>query len=148
VPRPSATPLELEDDEGAAYSAERHPSLQNDDHILLQLTGVLTGNVISWQLYRGVVQMVDLSLDVDDLCSPSEPIVVRAQPDNDSVEELVAIAVDVESGEERARRPLAPSDQGWHTAELGPLPEGVYRITAFGGEAVEPVSDLVTVLAE
>jgi hypothetical protein len=148
VPRPLANPLELEDDEGAAYSAERHASLQNDDHVLLRLTDVLTGNVISWQLYRGVVQMVGLSLDVDDLCSPPSRSWVRARPDKDSVEELVAIAVDVESVEERARRPLAPSDQGWHTAELGPLPEGVYRITAFGGEAVEAVSDLVTVLAE
>src|SRR5215216_4939883 len=148
VPRPSATPLELEDDKGAAFSAERHASLQNDDHVLLQLTGVLTGNAIDWQRYRGVVPMVDLSLDVDDLYSPSEPLVVQAQPDNDSVEELVAVAVDVESGEERARKPLAPNDQGWHAAELGQLPEGVYRITVFGGEAVEPVSDLVTVLAE
>jgi pimeloyl-ACP methyl ester carboxylesterase len=148
VPRPSATPLELEDDKGATFCAERHASMQNDDHVLLQLTGVLTGNAIEWQLYRDVVQMVDLALDIDDLYSPSEPVVVRAQPDRDSVEELVAVAVDVESGEERARKPLAPSDQGWHAAELGPLPEGVYRITAFGGEAVEPVSDLVTVLAE
>jgi Lecithin:cholesterol acyltransferase len=148
VPRPSATPLELEDDKGAAFSAERHASLQNDDHVLLQLTGVLTGNAIDWQRYRGVVPMVDLSLDVHDLYSPSEPLVVQAQPDNDSVEELVAVTVDVESGEERARKPLAPNDQGWHAAELGQLPEGVYRITVFGGEAVEPVSDLVTVLAE
>jgi hypothetical protein len=115
---------------------------------VLQLTGVLTGNAIAWQLYREVVQMVDLALDVDDLYSPFEPVVVRAQPDSDSVEALVAVAVDVESGEERARKPLAPSDEGWHAAELGPLPEGVYRITAFGGEAVEPVSDLVTVLTE
>jgi hypothetical protein len=53
VPRPSATPLELEDDKGAAFSAERHASLQNDDHVLLQLTGVLTGNVIAWQLLPG-----------------------------------------------------------------------------------------------
>jgi hypothetical protein len=44
---------------------------------------------------------------------------------------------------ERARKPLAPSVQGWHAAELGPLPEDVYRVTAFGGEAVEPVSDVV-----
>ena len=148
VPRPSATPLEFEDDEGAAFSAERHASLQNDDHVLLQLTGVLTGNTIAWQRFRGVVQMVDLSLDVEDLYSASEPVFVRAQPDSDSVEELVAIAVDVETGEERARRPLAPADGGWYEAQLGRLPEGVYRVTALGGGTVEPVSDLVTVLAE
>jgi pimeloyl-ACP methyl ester carboxylesterase len=148
VPRPSATPLELEDDEGAAFSGERHASLQNDDHVLLQLTGVLTGNTIDWQRFRGVVRMIDLSLDVDDVYSPSEPIVVRAQPERDPSEALVAIAVDVETGEEPARRALARKDDGWYEAELGPLPEGVYRVTAFGAGTVEPVSDLVTVLAE
>jgi hypothetical protein len=57
------------------------------------------------------------------------------------------VAVDVETGEERARQPLAPGDEGWHEAELGPLPEGLYRVTAYGASSVEPVTDLVTVLA-
>jgi len=148
VPRPSATPLEFDDDEGAAFSAERHASLQNDDHVLLQLTGVLTGNEIRWTQFRGVVQMIDLALDVDDLYSVSEPVVVRVQPESDPGGELVAVAVDVETGEERARRTLTARDGNWFEAELGPLPEGVYRVTAFGSGAVEPVSDLVTVLAE
>ncbi|HEX2495303.1 MAG TPA: hypothetical protein VHK46_00570 [Gaiellaceae bacterium] len=148
VPRPSATPLEYEDDQGAAFSAERHASLQNDDHCLLQLTGVLTGNTIRWQQFRGVVQMIDVALDVDDLYSPSEPVLVRAEPERDPQEGLVAIAVDVETGEERARQPLTRSDDGWYEAEVGPLPEGVYRVTAFGAGTIEPVTDLVTVLGE
>jgi pimeloyl-ACP methyl ester carboxylesterase len=148
VPRPSATPLELETDEGAAYSAERHASLQNDDHLLLQLTGVLTGNTIDWKRFRGAVTMIDLALDVDDLHAAGEPVLVRARPDRDPADGLLAVAVDVESGEERARRPLVPGDDGWHAGELGPLPEGVYRVTALGGGTVEPVTELVTVLAE
>jgi pimeloyl-ACP methyl ester carboxylesterase len=148
VPRPSATPLEYEDDQGAAFSAERHASLQNDDHVLLQLTGVLTGNTINWSQFKGVVPMIDLSLDVDDVYSTAEPIVVRAQPEAESVEELVAVAADVETGEERARQPLTRREDGWYEAELGPLPEGVYRVTAFGPGPVEPVTDLVTVLTE
>jgi len=148
VPRPSATPLEYEDDQGAAFSAERHASLQNDDHVLLQLTGVLTGNAINWSQFKGVVSMIDLSLDVDDVYSTAEPVVVRAQPETESVEELVAIAADVETGEERARQRLTRRDDGWYEGELGPLPEGVYRVTAFGPGRVEPVTDLVTVLSE
>jgi hypothetical protein len=31
-------------------------------------------------------------------------------------------------------------------AELGPLPEGIYRVTAFGASSVEPVTELVTVI--
>jgi hypothetical protein len=148
VPRPSATPLEYEDDAGAAYSAERHASLQNDDHVLLQLTGVLTNNVINWSQFRGVVQTIDVSLEVDDLVSASEPVLVRALPERDPAEGLLAVAVDVETGEERARQPLTRRDDGWHEAELGPLPEGAYRVTAFGDGPVDPVTELVTVLAE
>lgn len=148
VPRPSATPLEYESDEGAAYSAERHASLQNDDHVLLQLTGVLTNNTIEWSRFKGVVPTIDLSLEVDDLYSTSEPVIVRVLPEKDPADELLAVAVDVETGEERARQPLARRDDGWHEAELGPLPEGAYRVTAFGAGTVDPVTDLVTVLAE
>jgi hypothetical protein len=148
VPRPSATPLEHEDDQGAAFSAERHASLQNDDHVLLQLTGVLTGNTIDWSRFRGAVPTIDVSLDLDDLYSASEPVVVRARPERDPEDGLLAVAVDVETGEERARQQLARGDNAWYEGELGPLPEGVYRVTTFGAGSVDPVTDLITVLAE
>ena len=147
VPRPSATPLEFADDQGATFSAERHASLQNDDHLLLQLTGVLTGNIIEWSAFKDAVPMIDLSLDVDDLYSPADPVIVKAQPEQETTGALMAMAVEIETGEVRARETLA-RDEGWHQAELGPLPEGVYRVTAYGEGLVEPVTDLVTVLAE
>jgi hypothetical protein len=148
VPRPSATPLEYDDDQGATFSAERHASLQNDDHLLLQLSGVLTGNAIDWSRFRDVVPMADLSLDVDDLHSTLEPVLVRARPDREVTGRLMAVAVDVRSGELRAQETLAAADDEWHEAKLGPLPEGVYRVTAYGEGLVEPVTDLVTVLAD
>ena len=147
VPRPSATPLEYETDAGAAYSAERHASLQNDDHVLLQLTAVVTGSAIDWSQYRGAVPMIDLALDLDDLANPLEPILVRALPDHEPRDGLMAVAVDVQTGEERARQALVPREEAWHEAELGPLPEGLYRVTAYGASSVEPVTELVTVLA-
>jgi pimeloyl-ACP methyl ester carboxylesterase len=147
VPRPSATPLEFEDDQGAAFSAERHASLQNDDHVLLQLTGVLTGNAINWSQFRDAVRMIDVSVDIGELYSESDDVAVRARPDREPANELAAVAVDVASGEEQARRQLTRREDGWHEAELGPLPEGVYRVTVFGDGAVEPATDLVTILA-
>jgi hypothetical protein len=41
--------------------------------------------------------------------------------------------------------PLKDAGDGWFEAELGPLPEGVYRVTSLGG-SVEPVTDLITVV--
>jgi hypothetical protein len=147
VPRPSATPLEYENDKGATFSAERHASLQNDDHLLLQLAGVLTGNTIDWGKFRDAVPMIDLSLDVGDLYSPTEPIRVRVRPDSDATG-LLVVAIDAETGEVQGRQTMAPGNDGWHETELGPFPEGVYRVTAFGDGPVEPVTDLVTVLAD
>jgi hypothetical protein len=148
VPRPSATPLEYDDDRGATFSPERHASLHNDDHLLLQLAGVLTGNTIDWGAFREAVPMIDLSLDVDDLYPLADPLRIRVRPERETTGGLLAVATDAETGEERARQLLAPRDDGWHEAELGPLPEGVYRVTAFGEGSVEPVTDLVTVLAD
>ena len=147
VPRPSATPLEYEDDEGAAFSAEAHASLQNDDQVLLQLTGVLTGNVIEWAQFREAAPTIEVSLDVEDLYDAADPVLVRAKPDRDPAEGLEVVAVDVESDEEAARRSLAKRDDDWYYAELGPLAEGAYRVTV-DGATVQPVTDLVTVLAE
>jgi pimeloyl-ACP methyl ester carboxylesterase len=148
VPRPSATPLEYEDDEGATFSAERHASLQNDDHLLLQLAGVATGNTIRWTLFRDAVPMIDLSLDVEDVYAADEPVAVRVLPENAAAGALSVLAADAETGAVRTRETLAQADDGWYEAKLGRLPEGLYRVTAFGQGAVEPVTDLITVLAE
>ena len=145
VPRPSATTLEYETDAGAAFSAERHASLQNDDHVLLQLTAVGTGSAINWSQHRFAAPMIDLALDIEDLANSLEPVLVRALPDHEPRDGLMAVAVDVQTGEERARQPLVPREEGWHEAEPGPLPEGLYR--TYGASSVEPVTELVTVLA-
>jgi hypothetical protein len=54
--------------------------------------------------------------------------------------------VDVETGVS-TRTTLTKGGDGWHVGELGPLAEGVYRLTAFGSGAVEPVSDVFAVLS-
>jgi len=147
VPRPSATPRELERLENAIYSPERHASLQNDDDVLFQLTGILTAATFDPGNWRSAVPKIGMSLDLDDTYTPSEPVGVRAKPQGDPGGALVAIVQDVETGAEIERRQLSEGDEGWYTAELDPLPEGSYRITAVG-TSVEPVTDLVTVLAD
>ena len=147
VPRVSATPLEFEHEENAMYAAERHASLQNDDHVLLQLTGVVSGIPIDHGRFRDAVPQTGLALDVEDVYGATDPIAVRVRPDGDPQGALVVVAEDVATGEERVRRQLRDGGDGWLAAELGPLPEGTYRVTALGSAAVEPVTDLVTVFA-
>jgi pimeloyl-ACP methyl ester carboxylesterase len=145
VPRPSATPLEF-DEKDAMFSAERHASLQNDDHVLLQLTGVTSGISINFAAYREAFPTIGLSVDIDDAYEPGEPITVRARPEQDVQETLVAVAIDTETGAESARGELHAADNGWRTTDLTPLAEGTYRVTVFGSGMVEPVSDVVLVV--
>jgi pimeloyl-ACP methyl ester carboxylesterase len=147
VPRPSATPVEFEGERNVIYGAERHASLQNDEDVLFQLTGILTQETFDPSKYRDAAGKIGQSLDIEDWFSTADPIQVRARPHEDPGGVLVAVAVNAETGEERVRRPLAQADDGWYEAELGPLPEGVYRVTSLGA-TVEPVTDLVTVVDE
>jgi len=147
VPRPSATPREFERLENAIYPPEKHASLQTDDDVLFQLTGILTAATFDPANWRDGVPKIGLSLDVEDTYGPSDPIQVRVKPQGDPGSALVAIVENVETGEESERVQLAAGDDDWHTGELGPLPEGVYRVSAIG-TGVDPVTDLVTVIAE
>jgi pimeloyl-ACP methyl ester carboxylesterase len=146
VPRVSATPLEVEHEENAMYASERHASLQNDDHVLLQLTGVVSGIPIDHNQYRGAVPTIGLALDVEDVYPAGEPIRVRVRPEGQTAGELVVRVADVATDAEVTRAVANTVSDGWSRAEIGPLPEGAYRVTAMGGGPVEPVTDVVTVL--
>ena len=147
VPRASATPAEFDREQNAIYAAERHASLQNDDDVLFQLNGILTRPSFSPKEYRDAATKIGQSLDVEDWFTPADTIRVRARPHEDPGGVLVAVAEDIEKGREPVRRPLVQADDGWYEAELGPLPEGVYRVSSLGS-SVEPVTDLVTVVEE
>jgi hypothetical protein len=147
VPRPSATPTEFDRLQNAIYASERHASLQNDGDVLFQLNGILTQPSFNPSDYRDATSKIGQSLDVEDWLTPDQPLEVRARPHADPGGLLVAVAEDAETGEEKVRRQLQPTDDGWYTATLGPLPEGLYRVSSLAGN-VEPVTDLVTVVGE
>jgi Lecithin:cholesterol acyltransferase len=148
VPRPSATPKDLGDKPSAMFSAEKHASLQNDDGVLTQLNGVLTQDNIDFDLFRAASGLIGLSLDVEDDYPVGEPITVRVKPESDPQGPILVRADEADTGVERARAVLKPGDEGWLQAELGPLEEGLYRVTAYGGESIDSVTDLVVVLQE
>jgi pimeloyl-ACP methyl ester carboxylesterase len=151
VPRVSATPLEVEHEENAMFAAQRHASLQNDDPVLTQLAGILSDPSLDLSVFRAL-PTVRVSLDVDDLYEVGEPVTVKARPELPLGEPLLAVVEDAtrppdERPLELTRTTLRPSDGGWQSAELAPLPEGAYRVTVLGSGPVEPVTDVVAVLS-
>jgi hypothetical protein len=148
VPRVSATPAELEGEVNAMFASERHASLQNEDAVLVQLRGVLTAPEIEFPSFREFLPAIGLGLELDDVYEAGEPLRIRVRPEEEPADALLVQAEDVETDAEVARATLRPGADGWHEGELGPLPEGVYRVTAFGGGRVESVSDLCAVLSD
>jgi pimeloyl-ACP methyl ester carboxylesterase len=152
VPRVSATPIELEHEENAMFAAQRHASLQNDDPVLAQLAGILSGLDLDLSAFRALPTL-GLSLDIDDLYDAAEPLTIRARPERESDDRLLAVVEDAalppdhQQPVELARAPLVPSDDGWQSTELPPLPEGTYRVTVFGSGMVEPVTDVFAVVS-
>jgi hypothetical protein len=152
VPRVSATPIEIEHEENAMFAAQKHASLQNDDPVLAQLAGILSGLHLDLAAFRGP-PTVGLSLDVEDLYGAGEPVTVKARPERESVDGLIAVVEDAsrppdsESPVELARAPLRPAEDGWHSVELPTLPDGAYRVTVLGSGMIEPVADVFVVVS-
>jgi pimeloyl-ACP methyl ester carboxylesterase len=141
VPRDSATPIELEHEEGAMFAAERHATLQNMDPVLVQLAGVLTGRDTS--AFRDLPKS-GLGLDLEDAYATDEPVAIRVRSEDEAAE-LDAVIVGAETGGEVARASLPPGLDEWREAEIPPVPAGTYRLTVSGGPLVQPVSDVFVV---
>jgi hypothetical protein len=142
VPRDSATPIELPNEEGAMFAAERHASLQNLDGALVQLAGVLSGR--NTTAFRGL-PATRLGLDLEDLYAADERIVVRVRSEDEAA--VLTARVEDGRGTEVARVELPRGLDEWRRIELGPLPAGTYRIGVAGGPLVQPVADRFVVFA-
>src|SRR5262249_44866846 len=93
VPRGSATPIGSEHEENAMFAAQKHASLQNDDPVLAQLAGVLSGLHLDLAAFRPL-PAVGVSLDVDDIYEAGEPVAVKAKPERESTGALLAVVED------------------------------------------------------
>lgn len=148
VPRVSATPIEVDDEANAMFAAERHASLQNDNPVLVQLTGILSGIDIDHAAFREAIPTIGLGLDLDDTYTPDQPIAVRVHPERPPSQPLTVEVEDIETDTTVVRRTLRLADDGAHHVSLDPLPEAAYRLRVFGAGSIEPVTDLFAVLAD
>ena len=158
VPRASAVPVELSDAYRDSFVPERHGSLQSNPAVLADLRGRLEqSQVRGLREIRGprdapaAAERPAISLDIDDLYQPGEPVTVNARLINTALPGPVRAAV-APAGPAGPQRPrvveLTPGPDGWH-AELPGLAPGLYRIevrTAQAGPAgPPPVHDIFAV---
>lgn len=144
VPRGSATPLEMENQQGAVFAAEQHASLQNLQSVLTHVHGLISDIDFKSSRYKALTAAI--GVEVDDAFETGEPIKVRARAENVSGD-LFAKINDVGTGADLAEVKLAKGSSRWQTTEIPPLPEGTYRVTVRDAEGKSsPVSDVFVVL--
>jgi pimeloyl-ACP methyl ester carboxylesterase len=144
VPRVSATPIELSDEFRETFVTERHASLQANDSILadikerlLQMQARQRAPIRGPALRLDAAKRPALSLDLDDLYLPDEPVVVRATLVSDHGGRPVNVRADISPPKARVEaaprggaplfRAFVPADDGW-LLRLDDLTPGLYRI--------------------
>jgi len=123
VPRVSAIPIELQNAENTMFAPTPHGSLQNTDSVLVHIEGILSGTNIDLGRFR---KEQTVALQVEDLFWSDEPIVVQARPTKSETNLLMTL---YRSGEQQpvSTAHMVLGVDGWHVANLNPLPFGTYR---------------------
>jgi pimeloyl-ACP methyl ester carboxylesterase len=145
VPRVSATPLELSDEQREVYATENHSALHNVDSLLVQLAGLMTWEPLT--AHKGS-PFDGFRLEVDDLLPPGEPftlVVSTAAP-------ILDVGVVVENVDTGASTEVAGAigADGSATVSVPPQEAGIYRIVVEDRDqtGVKSVQDLVMVADE
>jgi len=143
VPRVSATPLEMSDAVREVYAAELHGSLQNADGPLANVKGVMTKPDIDLTRFRAELPTA-LTLDLDDVVLPGEPLVVRARAAEGNPT-ITAHLTNAATGETLTEPLTRAREPGWQTVELDLAP-GTWRVRIEATGATS-VTDLAVVVA-
>jgi hypothetical protein len=143
VPRVSGTPLELSDAEREVYAAEMHGSLQNADGSLANVRGLLTRPDIDLGRFREVPPTA-LTLDVDDVALPGQPLNVRARAGTGNPP-ITATLTHLGSGETLTETLGRAREPGWKAIELD-LAAGAWRVR-IDAPGASPVTDFAVVAA-
>lgn len=145
VPRVSATPLELSDDQREVYATENHSALQNVESLLVQLAGLMTWEPLS--PIKGS-SFDGFCLQVGELVPPGEPFDVTVST-SAPILDVAVVVEDVDTGE-RTEVPGVIGPDGVATVTVPPRPAGVYRIVVEDRDdtGVRSVQDLVVVADE
>jgi len=159
VPRASAIPIELSGAFRDSYIAERHGSLHCNRTVLTDIRARLEqsqvvgiGKIREPEPSAGVAARSAISVDLDDLYLPGEPVTLQAELVNvSSPGALWAEISPVDRAGEAVRQEFGPVPGGWQV-ELTDLPPGLYRATVrsrdAGPFAPLPVHDLFAVAAD
>jgi pimeloyl-ACP methyl ester carboxylesterase len=144
VPRVSATPIEMSETRREIYAAEMHGSLQNADGPLANVKGALTRSRIDLGRFRAPARpAATLTLEMDDVVLPGEPLIVRARASSGEPQISVQLT-HVADGKVLDGQLKAAAGAPWQQASFERLAPGAWRVRIASAGA-SPVTDLAVV---
>jgi len=131
VPRPSATPLELEGRTTVLVS-EKHGSLQNLPAVLDHAVGKLVELKLTWERFREGPEL-RLGLAIDDGFFDDEPIqIALTHSPNDAVVPVMVAIADARTRQQVGQQTTTLEGKAPHVMSFDSLPPGPYRIHVTG----------------
>lgn len=151
VPKVSSIPIERSRDLDNFFIAEKHGSLQNQAQVLDNLLNVLRMGQIDLETIKGEAKTA-ISLSLDDLYLPDEPISIRARVAGAMpFGKLKAAIESVSSDRPALSLDFVEQEKDWLLA-IDDLPAGLYRVTVqtetTSEQAPTPVHDLFEVVRD
>ncbi len=138
VPRVSATPFELINQQRETYAAQKHGALQNDSGVRSNLQGILTWSRLNPAKLRGVMPTT-LSVDMDDVFAHGEPLAIRVRPSGGNPAIQVTLSP-MAGGLPVSDRLQRNRNSGWFEGEFDLAP-GLWQVCVEASGA-EPVTDI------
>ncbi len=148
VPKMSAQPTGQKEQQATLLTSARHAELHTDDRALSYLLGIVASIFVgAGPAAPPVRRRVGIDIVVPDVAGVGEPITVRVLPEEGTLSGLRATLERADTGEQVAEAELHPMAERWHEGTLTAPSPGIHRVRLQGGDEVQPVVDIMEVLA-
>ena len=151
VPRPSATPLELQGTEAELFVSEIHGSLQNSDSVITQVRSQLKDSQYDWKRYRSVGR--NPSMSVPDVVIAGSDLDLSGALDLEKFSDEMEIEVtEAYSGRAIGKPTIMVDKSGTYRATMQIPSVGILRVRARFARRASPdlvtLADVVCVMAK
>jgi hypothetical protein len=146
VPTVSGVPDELSEQGGEVFVATRHATLQNASTVLTHVAGVLSRQYVDYRRFRGrALPPWKIALAVEDAYWTDESLSLRVRATPPPSPALSGEITRLGDDQPAATLRFPAGYDGWCSAEIPPLPPGVYRVAVRAHHAADEVSDVFVV---
>jgi len=149
VPRPSATPIDLEGKQTEIFISQKHSTLQNADTTIDKVKGIMSDESLDWDAFRNETSTI--SLEIESVVNASTDLEISGKYSKTIGKASITLdVVEAYSNKTVIQKMPINMAEGTYRGVIGKLPFGAYRasieLIEAGGLEIRRVSDIFLVL--